>query len=968
MNPVKTLNRYGQSVWLDYIRRGLLDGGGLQRLISEDGVSGLTSNPSIFQKAIAGSNDYIPVIRALSQNRSLDTEAIYEQLAVEDLRQAADLLQPVYARSGTRDGYVSLEVSPRLARDTEGTLAAARHLWYAVDRANLMIKVPGTPEGLPAIEELIAEGINVNVTLLFSLRVYEQVAERYLRGLERRRVAGHDLQHSASVASFFLSRIDTLVDGVLEQRLGMHPTAAQRAQIEAVRGRTAVASARLAYQRWKTLFSGERWESLREAGARPQRLLWASTSTKNPTYPDLMYVESLIGPETVNTLPPATLDALRDHGRPRPTLEEGVEGAMDTLENLQRLEIDLKQLTQRLQEDGLAQFNTAYDRLLEAVDEARKQVMATPPDRQELHLPDELMEPLHRRLETWRQERGSERLWSRDASLWSGQGENHWLDWLDIVHAQLGRLADLRRVGHLTEGHYFHHAVLLGMGGSSLAPEVLSRVFGHGPEHPELLVLDSTDPDQIRGVQERLDLERTLFIIASKSGSTLEPKLLGEYFFALMSDRIGEARARRHFFAITDAGSPLETYAKTHGFRQVFYGRPGIGGRYSALSDFGMVPAALLGMNLERFLERSAVMVETCSAVTPAAQNPAVVLGVLLGVAREQGWDKVTFVATPRIEPLTGWLEQLLAESTGKQGTGLIPVQGEKLAAPARYDQDRLFVYLRLSPEADPQQDAAVARLADAGFPVVRIEIGDIYDLGQEFFRWEMATAVAGSVIGINPFDQPDVEAAKVMARELMSDYENGIDLPAHNPLASAGHLSLYAEPDYATELQPTTRAVASMVELLGAHLYRFEAGDYFGLLAYLNRNHKTCDKLLQVIRQRIRDHYHVASCLGYGPRYLHSTGQAYKGGPNSGVFLILTRDPLRDLSIPQRRISFGVVQTAQALADSEVLGLRGRRVVRLNLGADPVAGLQQLLQMLDAAFSFATSHHTGRARHSTVA
>jgi transaldolase/glucose-6-phosphate isomerase len=507
------------------------------------------------------------------------------------------------------------------------------------------------------------------------------------------------------------------------------------------------------------------------------------------------------------------------------------------------------------------------------------------------------------------------------------------------------------------------------MGGSSLAPEVLSRVFGHAPEHPELLVLDSTDPEQIHAIQQRIDLQHSLFIIASKSGNTLESKLLGEHFFALACEQIGVECARRHFFAITDPGSPLDSYAKAHGFRQVFYGRPGIGGRFSALSDFGMVPAALLGLDLERLLERTGVMVEACAAVTPAAENPAVVLGTLLGAAREHGWDKITFVATPAIEPLAIWLEQLLAESTGKRGTGLIPVQGEPLAAPAGYDQDRLFVYLRLTPEADPQQDTALAQLAEAGHPVVRIELEDRYDLGQEFFRWEMAIAVAASIMGINPFDQPDVEAAKLATRKLISDYENGIELPVHTPLTTAGHLTLYMEPDYAAELQPSIRSVNSLVELLGAHFYQFEPGDYFALLAYLDRSDTACANLLQEIRRRVRDHYHVASCLGYGPRYLHSTGQAYKGGPNSGVFLILTRDPAQDVLIPDRHINFGVVQTAQALADSEVLGLRGRRVVRLHLGKDPLAGLQQLLQMLDAAFSFATARqHIHFAKRTSVA
>ncbi|MGD8587393.1 MAG: bifunctional transaldolase/phosoglucose isomerase [Chromatiales bacterium] len=725
----------------------------------------------------------------------------------------------------------------------------------------------------------------------------------------------------------------------------------------------------LDYIHWKTLFTGNRWESLVAAGAQPQRLLWASTSAKNPAYDELMYVESLIGPATISTLPPTTLDALRDHGRHRPALEEQLSSALVTLENLQHLDIDLERITDRLLWDGLARFEAAYDRMLTAVDKLCGQTLAAPPDRQRLHLPEELTGHVQQLLATWQQQRDSERLWAKDANLWSGQGENHWLDWLDIVPAQLGRLADLRRVGHLTEGHYFHHAVLLGMGGASLVSEVFSRVFGNAPEHPELLVLDSTDPDQIRRVREQIDPAHSLFIIASKSGSTLESRLLGEYFFTLLSEQIGTERAGRHFFAITDPGSPLDTFAKAYGFRQVFYGRPGIGGRYAALSDFGMVPAALLGVDLERFLERTAVMVETCSAATPALENPAVVLGMVLAAAREQGRDKITFAATPRLEPLASWLEQLLAESTGKQGNGLIPVQGETITAPSQYDQDRLFVYLRLSPEADPQQDSAVKRLSDAGHPVVCIDIDNVYDLGQEFFRWQMATVVAASTMGINPFDQPDVEAAKLASHELISDYEKGIELPVHTPLATAGHLSLYAEPDYAAELQPSSRAVTSLVELLGAHLYRFESGDYAVLLAYLDRNHKACARLLQVIRQRVRDHYHVASCLGYGPRYLHSTGQAYKGGPNSGVFLILTRDPVEDIPVPEQRISFGVVQTAQALADSEVLGLRGRRVVRLNLGSDPVAGLQQLIQMLDAAFSFATSHRVRHYdRHSTVA
>jgi transaldolase/glucose-6-phosphate isomerase len=946
MNPVQSLNAYGQSVWLDYIRRGLLDSGALERLIARDGISGVTSNPAIFQKAIAGSTDYREAIAALAARRALGAEELYEHLAVEDIRRTADLLQPVHGRTDGGDGYVSLEVSPRLARDTQGTLAAARRLWKEVDRPNLMIKVPATAEGLPAFEELIAEGINVNVTLLFSLQTYGQVVEHYLRGLERRLAAGHGVARCTSVASFFLSRIDTAVDGAVDTHLAGRPKPAQRALLEAVRGRTAVACARLAYQRWKSLFQGPRWGSLTEAGARPQRLLWASTSTKNPIYSELLYVESLVGPDTVNTLPPATLDALRDHGRPRPTLEEDVECAQETLENLDRLGFDLAEITDQLLEQGLEQFQTAYTRLLDAVAEAREGALGAPPDRQSLQLPRELSLRLQQRLEDWRLHRRMERLWVRDPQLWTGDGEDHWLDWLDIVPAQLGRLADLHRVRHLTEGRYFRHAVLLGMGGSSLAPEMLSLIFDHREDHPELLVLDTTDPDQIRNVEARIDLTRSLFFIASKSGSTLEPSLLGEYFFARLSELIGEAQARDRFFAITDPGSPLEAYAGAQGFRKVFHGRGGIGGRYSALSDFGMVPAALLGMDLERFLERAAIMVEACAAATPAPDNPGLVLGLTLGAACRGGWNKLTWVVTPAIAPLGAWLEQLLAESTGKQGTGLIPVEGERVAAPEHYGGDRLFAYLRLAPEADPAQDAAVAALARAGHPLLRFDIADRYDLGQEIFRWELATAVAGAELGINPFDQPDVEEAKLVARQLATDSEAGGELPEPAAIMRDGPLSLYADPDYTEELIGGLEPAPTLRQVLGAHLDRLQAGDYFALLAYLERSGAECAELLQTIRHRVRDGRRVATTLGYGPRYLHSTGQAHKGGPDTGVFLVLTRDPVADIPLP-RRLSFGTVQKAQALADRRVLAGRGRRVLRLHLGADPMAGLRQLARWL---------------------
>lgn len=947
MNPVKTLTTLGQAVWLDYIRRGLLESGGLDRLINEDGISGVTSNPAIFEKAIAGSHDYRAAIASLAHRHALNDEALFERLAITDIQEAADLLRPVYEKSRTLDGYVSLEVSPGLAQDTQGATAAARRLWKEVDRPNLMIKIPATPAGLPAIEQLTAEGMNINVTLLFTVTTYEQVAEHYLRGLERRHEAGHPIAHCASVASFFLSRIDTAVDAEIQARLAHAPSSRERLLLEATRGQTAIACARLAFQRWKAMVRSPRWRALEAAGARPQRLLWASTSTKNPLYDDIRYVELLVGPDTVTTVPPATLNAYRDHGRPSLSLENDLAVAASTLANLESVGIDLDKIAAELLSEGVEKFAIAYARSIAAVSEARDKALAAPADRQTLYLPKVLDTRLRRLLDDWRKDRGVERLWSRDATLWTGRGENQWLDWLDIVPLQLGRLADLRRIGHLFEGHYFQHVVLLGMGGSSLAPEVLGKVFGNAPAHPELIVLDSTDPDQIRRVRQAIDLQRSLFIVASKSGTTLEPGMLAEYFFEQVAEEIGQRKAPRHFIAITDPGSPLERAATAREFRAIYHGNPGIGGRYCALSDFAIVPAALLGIDLERLLERTAIMVEACSAATPVAENPAAVLGLALGAARQTGWDKMSFIATPGIDPLGSWLEQLLAESTGKYGTGLIPVWGEGLASPQYYDEDRLFIYLRLVPEADPAQDAAVDHLVDAGHPVLRIDISDRYDLGQEFFRWELATAIAGAVMHINPFDQPDVEGAKLAARQMATAFAESQSLPSPSPLVRGGPLSLYADPEYTDSLRAHAGAQRSVRGLLAAHMRQLRPGDYFALLAYLDRGDSQLAKLLQRIRLRVRDRYHKATCLGYGPRYLHATGQIYKGGPNTGVFLLLTRDVPNDLQLPDGQLRFGQTQMAQALADESELISRGRRVLRVHLGDDPSAALELLEQLI---------------------
>ena len=564
-------------------------------------------------------------------------------------------------------------------------------------------------------------------------------------------------------------------------------------------------------------------------------------------------------------------------------------------------------------------------------------------------LPDSLARAVQATLEDWKLQNKVQRLWSRDASLWTGADESQWLGWLGIAEEQISDrerfttiAADIRSAG-------FTHALLLGMGGSSLCVEVLKLTFGKIPGYPEMLVLDSTDPAQVRAVEGKLDLAKTIFIVASKSGSTLEPNIFQQYFFERVKHIVGASEAGKRFIAITDPGSHLQKLAEASGFRNVFFGVPSIGGRYSALSNFGMVPGAIQGLDTARFLNRTAQMVRACGPSVPAAGNPGVVLGAILGTLAKNGRDKVTLFASPGISDLGAWLEQLLAESTGKGGKGLIPVDRERIGAASVYGADRVFVYLRLASAPDVKQDAAIEALETAGQPVVRIEVPDVYDLGQEFFRWEIATAVAGSILGINAFNQPDVEASKIETRKLTTAYETSGSLPPESSLYEEGGIRLFTDAKNAAVLANAVGSGATLANYLRAHLERLSAGDYFALLAYLEMNDEH-ESRLQAIRHAVRDTRRVASCLGFGPRFLHSTGQAYKGGPGSGVFLQITCDDAADLQVPGQKYTFGVVKAAQARGDFQVLAERNRRALRVHLGSGVTAGLAKLQQAIGAA------------------
>ncbi|MBS1061898.1 bifunctional transaldolase/phosoglucose isomerase [Gluconobacter wancherniae] len=938
-SALRGLEKFGQSPWLDFIQRSFTENGSLKKLVEEDGLRGVTSNPAIFEKAIGHGTEYDPAIRTLLDRAPLSAGALYEQLAIDDIRAACGVLRPVFDETKGLDGYVSLEVSPYLAFDAKGTIAEARRLWKAVERQNLMIKIPGTPEGTGAVREAIADGISVNVTLLFSLDAYKGVLEAYISGLEERASKGEDISRISSVASFFVSRIDGKIDGEIDRRLSENH--ADSAALKALRGKVAIANAKVAYQHYLEVKKSARWQALAAKGANPQRLLWASTGTKDKAYSDVLYVEELIGPETVNTIPPATFDAFRDHGKLRASLEENVEDAVHVMAEAKRLGLDLDGVTAKLVKDGCEAFSESFDTLLGAVEAKREAVLGKRLLSVSADLPSDLKDAVASATKEWSRSGKVRRIWARDASVWTNGPEADWLAWLTIVQDRLAHIDELEVFAREARSRGYSDILLLGMGGSSLGPEVLAETFGKAAGWPTLHVLDSTDPQQVKTLEKAIDPAKTLFIVASKSGGTLEPNIMFAHFWAVAEKALGKAPGE-NFVAITDPGSNMQKVAEGKGFWRIFYGNPKIGGRYSVLSNFGLVPAAASGIDVRAFLQSTLLMVESCDGGAPAAVNPGTQLGLILGVAGKTfGRDKVTIVASKGIASLGAWLEQLIAESTGKIGKGLIPIDEETLGTPEVYGKDRVFVDLRLGSDA---ADSRLAALRAAGAPVVTVTLPEAIQIGQAFFLFEFATAVVGSVLEIDPFDQPDVEFSKVETRKLTDAYAESGTLPPEAPFATDGALSFYADAKNTAAL-----GKGDAVSILKAHFDRVGPGDYVGLLAYIERDPQTRE-WAQSVRLALRDALHVATAAQFGPRFLHSTGQAYKGGPDSGVFLQVTAQDAADVPVPGAAYSFGVVKAAQARGDFEVLAARGRRALRVHITGSLQDGLKTLSDAILAA------------------
>jgi len=879
------LTAAGTSVWLDQIRRSMIDSGELQRMVEEDSLRGVTSNPAIFEKAILGSPDYDAELEELARE-GLSAREVYRRMAVRDVQLACDVLRAVYDESGGQDGYVSLEVAPRLAHDTDGTLEQARQYWGLVDRPNVMIKIPATDAGIPAIEQALYEGLNVNVTLLFAVSAYERVMEAFVRAMERRREDGRPLDRH-SVASFFVSRVDSEVDKRLE--------AAARSDLA---GRAGLANARAAYLAFQRVFEGERFAKLREAGCPVQRPLWASTGVKNPQYPETLYVYGLVGPHTVNTMPLPTLMASRQSGEV--TGATAAEDPSADLDALREAGIDLDDVTAKLLRDGIEAFMVPMAKLLDGIERKREAIVTHRPSAIEADLPPELEAPLAARVKRAAEEDVARRMWQRDGTLWAPDGTPEVTDrlgWLTIADKMLEDADALDAFVAGCQADGLTDAVLLGMGGSSLAPEVFRLSYGDRGGL-RLHVLDSTEPEQIAAVEAEIAVATTLFLVSTKSGGTIETLSLFKHFHALQGDG-------SHFVAVTDPGSSLVDLAEEHGFRHTFLNDSEIGGRYSALSYFGLVPAALAGIDVRPILEGAQIAAQACSDFENPEANAGLWLGLALGELARAGRDKLTFVVDDPIASFGIWAEQLVAESTGKEGRGILPIADEPVLPADNYGPDRVFLHLRTTDAPDARHDEHIAALAKAGHPTITVQARGPEDLGRVFFLSEFATAVVGWVLEINPFDQPNVQQAKDATQKVLD--EGAPDLEDGD--------------------------VAELVSGL-------EPPGYLAVMGYLPYS-AAIEAAVGRLREALIAGRHVATTYGYGPRFLHSTGQFHKGGPPVGRFLQLVADADADADaeIPGEAFTFRTLISAQADGDLQTLRDHGLEAVRVRLNSRDLPG-----------------------------
>jgi transaldolase / glucose-6-phosphate isomerase len=900
----------GQSPWLDNIDRRQLKDGGMAKLIADGDVTGVTSNPTIFNNAIGGSRVYDETIEPMALAGS-DSEAIFFQLAVEDIRKAADLFRPIYDQTNGADGFVSLEVSPKLARSTKKTVEQAKWLWKLLDRPNVMIKIPATKQGLPAITSVIAEGINVNVTLIFSPDRYVAVTDAFMKGLERRLKARKPIDHVASVASFFVSRIDTKVDSRLKALVEAKGPNANLAGN--LMGKAAIATCKNVFTVFETTFSSERFQKLAAKGARPQRTLWASTSMKNPANRDVLYVEELIGANTVNTMPPGTVTAFKDHGVVGKGISAGQLEARKVLSDLASVGIDLVDVSSQLEDEGVKSFINSYKELLKTIEKRSKEFRKTM---------GTLAIPVETAIKTLKEKDLIQRMAEIDATLWTndleGQKEiKKRLGWLSAPEKGFAIIEEVKPLLAECKNEGMTRILLLGMGGSSLGVETMALILGTQEAGFELRILDMTNPDQVLAASHWASLKKTLFIVGSKSGGTIESNAFMDYFWEKAQKTLGK-KAGRHFIAITDPDTSLGKVAGDRGFRKVLLSDPEVGGRYSVLTMFGLAPLVLMGHDTAKLLGSAKVMNELCSKSTPIERNPGVMLGAFISAGALKGKDKLTLITDPELAAFGPWVEQLIAESSGKNGKGIVPVDNEpKLDF---YSTDRVFVYLRLN----GKMDRRAAKVRRAGHPLLTIPWESGYDLGGAFVQWEVATATACCLLGVNPFDQPDVQESKLRTKQLTDAFLKDGKLKIGKPVWENEIACVYGD-----QIEGVSKT-GTLADVIKIFLKKVEVGDYVGVNAYVPRNDKTLLELSK-FRSAITKITVTATTLGYGPRFQHSTGQLHKGGANNGVFIEITAEPAGDAEIPGWKMPFSVLEAAQALGDFETLQARKRRVIRIH-------------------------------------
>ena len=933
--PSVELYKAGQGPWLDTISRKLLRSGTLKAYIEESGLLGVTSNPSIFQQAISQGEGYEQDIQKLLK-RGASTVEIYDALTIADIREACDLFLAVFHKTCGEHGFVSLEVLPSLAFNEGATVEEARRLFRLVNRPNVMIKVPATEQGVRAVRCLIGEGINVNVTLIFSQKNYKDVANAYLDGLEAFRKTGGDLSRVHSVASVFVSRIDTDIDKQLDAKLATEKDAARRMLLTDLKGRAAIANSKMIYRAFKEIFHSARFRALKDQGAYVQKPLWASTSCKNSSYSDLIYVETLVGKDTVNTLPQNTWEALLAHGEIRPgSVEENIADAEAAISGLKSLGIDIHAVCDRLQKDGVKSFVNSFESLMATLEKKRDFKMASPV-KVNVSLPDNLEKNVKDTIAQLAKKDVHSRWLAKDPTLWTNDALHqkvilNRLGWVDNCEKITGKLYEIDALQEKLFKAKVRDIVLLGMGGSSLAAEVLSLILKK-PAHQvkgalkgiRFHLLDTTDPASILKVEKIVSYPTTIFLVGSKSGSTIETRSQYQYFF----DRVkkfyknDENKAAERFVIVTDHGSPLETLGRSKTFGGLFLNPQDIGGRYSALSFFGLVPAALLGINVRPVLADAGRFLDGMRSTKDISKNEGISLGILLGALALKGKDKLTFWTSPELSSFSDWSEQLIAESTGKDGKGITPVAGEMPLSLDRYGSDRVFVMLRLKGENEKLWATRIQGLKAKGFPVLDFVWSDGTNVGGEFLRWEVATSFASVVLKVNPFDEPNVTESKNITSRLLEDVKKKKSLPKPGKLLVAKNATL-SSGDKKT---------------LAAFFGKLPKNGFVSLLAYVDRSPAT-RKVLQGLQKSMASALKVPVLSGFGPRYLHSIGQLYKGGPKLGVFIEFFVKDGKDVKIPGEVYGFSQLKRAQAMGDYEAISSKGLSILAVDLGSSVATG-----------------------------